>query len=46
MMSAPYAPTAARGLRWDDPAFSVRWPREISVISERDRNWPLLELAR
>jgi dTDP-4-dehydrorhamnose 3,5-epimerase len=38
--SAPYAPAAARGVRYDDPAFGVRWPLPVSVISEADRDWP------
>jgi dTDP-4-dehydrorhamnose 3,5-epimerase len=40
-MSAPYAPDAARGFRWDDPRFGIQWPpAEARVISERDRSWP------
>ena len=39
-MSAFYAPECARGIRWDDPAFDIRWPAEIAVISEKDRNYP------
>jgi dTDP-4-dehydrorhamnose 3,5-epimerase len=40
MTSRPYAPTAAKGVRFDDPAFGIRWPGEIRVISTADRNWP------
>jgi dTDP-4-dehydrorhamnose 3,5-epimerase len=39
-MSAPYAPDAARGFRYDDPRFGIRWPGAVRVISERDRRWP------
>ena len=40
-MSVPYAPEAARGLRWDDPALAIAWPAaDERVISERDRTWP------
>jgi dTDP-4-dehydrorhamnose 3,5-epimerase len=40
-MSHHYVPEAARGVRWDDPAFGVDWPpAEERVISERDRSWP------
>jgi dTDP-4-dehydrorhamnose 3,5-epimerase len=40
-MSAPYAPQAARGFRWDDPRFGIEWPSaRRRVISERDRAWP------
>lgn len=39
-MSVPYHPEAAAGVRWDDPAFGVRWPLAVSVIAERDRSYP------
>ncbi|NEJ69070.1 dTDP-4-dehydrorhamnose 3,5-epimerase [Rhizobium phaseoli] len=35
-MSQSYVPELARGVRWDDPAFSIAWPFMPSVISERD----------
>ncbi|HXF97252.1 MAG TPA: dTDP-4-dehydrorhamnose 3,5-epimerase [Gaiellaceae bacterium] len=41
-----YAPEAARGVRWDDPAFGVRWPAEVRVINERDRTYPDFEGVR
>lgn len=41
MISDPYAPEAASGVRWDDPAFGIEWPpADVRVISERDRSWP------
>ncbi len=40
-ISELYAPEAARGYRWDDPAFGIPWPEPPSVISEKDRNLPL-----
>lgn len=40
-MSAVYNPKAGRGVRWDDPAFSIDWPQaECRHMSDRDRNWP------
>lgn len=39
-MSARYAPEAARGVRWDDPAFGVQWPEAERIISARDRAYP------
>lgn len=36
-MSEFYYPEAARGVRWDDPAFGIEWPGDVTVISERDR---------
>ena len=26
MISDPYVPDAAAGVRWDDPAFGIEWP--------------------
>lgn len=40
-ISAFYAPEAARGYRWDDPAFAIPWPEPVTVMSEKDRNLPL-----
>jgi dTDP-4-dehydrorhamnose 3,5-epimerase len=40
-MTHEYVPEAARGVRWDDPAFGIEWPEARErVISERDRAWP------
>lgn len=30
----------AGGVRWNDPAFGIHWPMAVSVISERDKNFP------
>ncbi|MCS6948554.1 MAG: dTDP-4-dehydrorhamnose 3,5-epimerase [Steroidobacteraceae bacterium] len=38
-----YAPSSASGVRYDDPAFSIRWPLPPLLISAADRAWPLLE---
>lgn len=35
-MSEFYHPEAARGVRWNDPAFAIDWPGKVEVISERD----------
>lgn len=40
LISAFYTPTAAAGLRYDDPAFSISWPLAIGDVSARDRGWP------
>ena len=39
-MSEKHHPNAARGLRWNDPAFNVSWPINTMVISEKDNNYP------
>ncbi len=45
MTSAFYAPNSVRGVRFDDPAFRIAWPLPATVVSEQDRNWPLVEPA-
>ena len=42
-MSHPYVPDAARGARFDDPAFGIDWPVAPAVISGRDRTYPDFE---
>jgi dTDP-4-dehydrorhamnose 3,5-epimerase len=42
MIAGKYIPSAAMGVRFDDPAFTIRWPMQPVVISARDRNYPLL----
>jgi len=37
-----YAPEHEGGLRRDDPALSIDWPKCEPIMTERDRNWPLL----
>ena len=43
LVSAPYAPEQERGLRWDDPAIGIDWPRVPTEMSDKDRNWPSLD---
>src|SRR5579864_4505300 len=40
-----FQPESARGYRWDDPAFAIKWPLGATAISEKDRNYPLFGLA-
>jgi dTDP-4-dehydrorhamnose 3,5-epimerase len=40
LMSAPFSPTSARGVRHDDPFLGIRWPRRVEVIAARDRDYP------
>lgn len=35
-----YAPESARGVRHNDPAFGIRWPLPVTVISKADEGWP------
>lgn len=39
-MGDSYRPGSARGFRYDDPYFAIRWPSSPTVISERDATYP------
>jgi dTDP-4-dehydrorhamnose 3,5-epimerase len=42
-ISVPYEPAAARGVRWDDPAFAIDWPEPPAhgrTIAPRDATYP------
>lgn len=38
-----YHPEAEGAIRWNDPALGIDWPVEEPVLSDRDRDAPLLE---
>lgn len=38
-----YTPGYERGLRYNDPILGIEWPTEVTVISEKDAAWALLE---
>lgn len=46
MTSAFYTASAVRGVRFDDPAFCIQWPLAPTMVSEQDRNWPLMEVRQ
>lgn len=35
-----YHPEASRGVRWNDPAFGIKWPAKVKVINLRDSGYP------
>jgi dTDP-4-dehydrorhamnose 3,5-epimerase len=39
-VTAAYSPEHGRGFRFDDPAFAIPWPLEVTTVSEKDRSWP------
>lgn len=39
-MSSPYVPGSGRGVRWNDPAFGIKWPEDERIIIERDQQHP------
>lgn len=38
-MSQAYHPEAARGVRWNDPAFKIEWPIPITIMSDKDKQY-------
>lgn len=43
LVSEPYTPASEGGVRFNDPLFGIVWPLPVTVISEKDTNWPLLD---
>jgi dTDP-4-dehydrorhamnose 3,5-epimerase len=43
MVSEFYAPGHERGLRYDDPRFNIRWPLEVTTLSDKDAAWAPFE---
>lgn len=41
-----YHPECDGGVRWDDPTIAIQWPISNPILSEKDRNLPLLEELR
>jgi dTDP-4-dehydrorhamnose 3,5-epimerase len=39
-MSEFYTPGYGRGIRWNDPTFGIKWPKEVKVISDQDLAYP------
>ena len=39
-MGTSHVPGQADGVRWDDPAFGIRWPEAPRVVADQDRAWP------
>ncbi len=45
LMGGKYTPGFERGVRFDDPAVGIQWPLPVTVMTETDRNWPLVSTA-
>ena len=37
-------PSSEGGIRWNDPSVNVQWPISEPILSDKDRNWPLLKI--
>jgi dTDP-4-dehydrorhamnose 3,5-epimerase len=40
LVSEIYVPAAEMGIRYNDPSIGIEWPLLVSMISEKDTNWP------
>jgi dTDP-4-dehydrorhamnose 3,5-epimerase len=40
LISEPFEPRSARGIRHNDPTFRITWPLAVTEISEKDLQWP------
>jgi len=38
-----YSPNSENGIRWNDPAFKIKWPLDVTEISQKDQNWKLFK---
>jgi len=43
LISAFHVPGAADGIRYNEPAFDVKWPQPVTVISEKDLKFSPLD---
>jgi dTDP-4-dehydrorhamnose 3,5-epimerase len=39
-MTEFYSPQHARGVRYNDPVFGIKWPISSAIMTERDRKYP------
>lgn len=46
LVSERYQPAEEGGLRHDDPALEIIWPRPATVLTDKDRSWPDLATQR
>ena len=44
--SKEYAPAFDAGVRWNDPAVSVKWPAKKPRLSQKDKNLPFLSALK
>ncbi|MBM4764480.1 dTDP-4-dehydrorhamnose 3,5-epimerase [Bacillus sp. B15-48] len=40
-----FSPQHDRGIIWNDPAIGIKWPKSNPILSEKDKNHPILKHA-
>ena len=40
LVSEYYNPEAEKGVRFNDPAFQIKWPIPVKATSDKDKSWP------
>ena len=45
LVSAPYSPAHEGGINHADPSIGIRWPRPVTLVSDRDRALTTLRVA-
>lgn len=43
LVTAPYTPSSEDGLRYDDEELGIEWPLQVTVLSDKDGKWPLIQ---
>jgi dTDP-4-dehydrorhamnose 3,5-epimerase len=41
--STEYSPEHEAGIMWNDPALGITWPVTDPIVSDRDKQWPLVD---
>jgi len=41
MISEFYHPECAKGIRWDDPVFGIKWPIDLKIINAKDQSYKM-----
>jgi dTDP-4-dehydrorhamnose 3,5-epimerase len=43
LMTGEFSPAHDAGVRWNDPTFAIEWPTDEPILSDKDRELPVLD---